>query len=72
MTRDGVTVLNDQTVADVVPDTFSVRGRVFDLGPGRGVTKGEYRDFGVWFNEVASGDGEVVDVPERWMRFERK
>ena len=69
----GVSILNDQCTADVVASGFGMEGgRTFDLGPGKGVTKGEFRDFGRWWDErvwVESGEGEVV-VPERFLRWE--
>ncbi|KAF2441669.1 hypothetical protein P171DRAFT_434320 [Karstenula rhodostoma CBS 690.94] len=71
MIRDGVTILNDQTTADVVPDGFGTAdGRYFNLGPGSGATKGEYREFGEWFRQFCDG-GEVGEVPERWKKFEK-
>lgn len=71
MIDDGVMILNDEAVADQVPDVFMVGGRVFDLGPGKGVTKGEYREFREWIKGVMEGEGEVEEVPERWRRFEK-
>lgn len=72
MIRRGVSILNDQCTADVVPDGFSAGGRHFRLGPNDGVTKGEYRDFENWFSSL---DHERVDreglvVPERFRRWE--
>ncbi|OAG07644.1 uncharacterized protein CC84DRAFT_1163767 [Paraphaeosphaeria sporulosa] len=71
MIRSGVKILNDECIADQVPDTFSAGGKVFDLGPGSGATKGEYREFGEWFEEACGRGGELGEVPARWRRFEK-
>lgn len=71
MIRSGVVILNDRITADVLPDSFSTAdGRQFDLGPGSGATKGEYREFGEWFTRVCD-EGEMGEVPERWRKFEK-
>lgn len=65
-----VKILNDQCVADVVPDGFGAAGgRYFDLGPESGVTKREYREFNQWFSEWSEA-GQLDDVPEKWAKFE--
>ncbi|KAF2482546.1 hypothetical protein BDY17DRAFT_298714 [Neohortaea acidophila] len=70
MIRNGTMILNDQTTADVVASGFGTRdGRRFDLGPGSGATKGDFRAFTQWFGEVYES-GEAYEVPERWLRFE--
>jgi hypothetical protein len=70
MTKRGVAILNDKIIADVVPDSFTGGERSFDLGPGSGATKGEYREFGDWFNRFLDG-AEMNEVPERWKKFEK-
>lgn len=71
MIRRGVSILNDQCTGDVVASGFHVGGRRFNLGEGRGVTKGEFRDFGIWFDSVLDRDeGEELVVPERWLKYE--
>jgi hypothetical protein len=68
----GVVILNDMCVADVKPDTFQVGGRRFDLGPKSGVTRGEYRDFGEWFNRAAGKSNKLLEqVPEKFRKFEK-
>ncbi|KAG9532637.1 hypothetical protein KCU93_g1023, partial [Aureobasidium melanogenum] len=72
MITSGVSILNDQCTADVVASAFGTAdGRFFDLGPGSGATKKEFREFGKWFEEV-SKTGQVVQVPDRWLKFEKK
>ncbi|KAH0030080.1 hypothetical protein KCU78_g3163, partial [Aureobasidium melanogenum] len=72
MITSGVSILNDQCTADVVASAFGTAdGRFFDLGPGSGATKREFREFGKWFEEV-SRTGQVVQVPDRWLKFEKK
>ncbi|KAE8315419.1 hypothetical protein BDV41DRAFT_574793 [Aspergillus transmontanensis] len=44
-------------------------GRFFDLGPGSGATKREFREFSEWFSEVMEA-GQTYDVPEKWLKFE--
>ncbi|KAL1848582.1 hypothetical protein Plec18170_007889 [Paecilomyces lecythidis] len=67
----GVSILNDQCTADVVASKFGLAdGRVFDLGPGSGATKGEFREFSQWFSEV-SKSGQIHEVPEKWLKFEK-
>jgi hypothetical protein len=71
MIQRGVMILNDQCTADVVAHGFGFKdGRRFDLGPGSGVTKGMFRDFGQWFDERVDVGGEAGVVPERFRRFE--
>lgn len=70
MIRNGVMILNDETTADVVASGFVTSdGRTFNLGPGSGATKGDFRAFSQWFKEVAKAGG-MYEVPERWSRFE--
>lgn len=74
MIRRGVSILNDQCVADVVPSGFRTRdGRYFDLGPRSGATKGDFREFNKWFSEAsnASKAGQSLETPERWLKFEK-
>ena len=71
MIRRGITILNDQCTADTVAPGFETSdGRCFDLGPGSGATKGEFREFSRWFEEV-SETGQMYEVPERWLKFEK-
>ena len=71
MIQSGVRILNDQCTAEVVASGFGTAdGRFFDLGPGSGATKKEFREFGKWFKEI-SGTGQVVEVPDRWLKFEK-
>jgi len=71
MTGQGITILNDQSTADVVPGGYvTPDGRYFDLGPGSGATKGEYREFVQWW-ERASAASEPEDVPLKWLKFEK-
>ncbi|KAJ5273430.1 hypothetical protein N7478_008555 [Penicillium angulare] len=70
MIQRGVVILNDQCTADVVASGFDTAdGRYFDLGPGSGATKGDFRKFSEWFDE--SEGGELNEVPERWLKFEK-
>lgn len=72
MIQRGVRILNDQCTADVVASAFGTGdGREFDLGPGSGATKGEFRDFGKWFWWWCD-KGKVGEVPERFKKFEKK
>lgn len=75
MIARGVMILNDQCKGDVVPSTFGTAdGRWFDLGPGSGATKGEFREFGKWFDGMESeevGQGEAYEVPEKFRKFEK-
>lgn len=67
----GVSILNDQCTADVVASEFrTADGRFFDLGPGSGATKGEFREFSQWFSETAEV-GQIYVVPEKWLKFEK-
>ena len=67
----GICILNDQCTADMVPTEFGpIDGRFFDLGPGSGATKREYREFSEWFSE-ASETGRIHEVPEEWLKFEK-
>lgn len=70
MIKRGVIILNDKCTADVVASRFGIRGgRRFDLGPGSGATKKEFREFSGWFSNIVRG-GEVPEVPEKWLKFE--
>ncbi|GAD92480.1 hypothetical protein PVAR5_1072 [Paecilomyces variotii No. 5] len=72
MINSGVSILNDQCTADVVASGFRTPdGRFFDLGPGSGATKGEFREFSQWFSEMAEA-GQLHEVPERWLKFEKR
>lgn len=65
----GVLILNDMCTADVVaPEFTTAKGRVFDLGPGSGATKGEFRRFSWWFSGGLKA-GEISEVPEEWVNF---
>lgn len=71
MIRRGITILNDQCTTQVMASRFrTADGRVFDLGPESGATKGEFREFSQWFSEL-SKDREVHQVPEKWLKFEK-
>ncbi|CAI6098990.1 hypothetical protein V2G26_013082 [Clonostachys chloroleuca] len=71
MINRGVQILNDQCTADVEASVFKTAdGRTFDLGPGSGATRREFREFNQWFYEV-SDVGQLEDVPEKWARFEK-
>ncbi|KAK6004237.1 hypothetical protein QM012_009087 [Aureobasidium pullulans] len=74
MIKKGTRILNDQCTADVVASVFGTAdGRVFDLGSGSGATKKEFREFGEWFKGIPKmGQKVMVEVPERWLKFERK
>ncbi|KAJ4165707.1 hypothetical protein LMH87_007328 [Akanthomyces muscarius] len=68
----GVVILNDQCTADVVASSFRTGdGRRFDLGPGSGATKGEFRKFGRWFSKSTKA-GTIREVPEQWKKFEKQ
>ncbi|KAJ5771981.1 hypothetical protein N7520_002510 [Penicillium odoratum] len=70
LTRRGCRILNDRITAEALPDTFhTVSGKVFDLGPDSGATKGEYREFNRWLLGVQGV--EQIEVPEKWLRFEK-
>lgn len=72
MIRGGVSILNDWCTADVVPSGFGIPGgRMFDLGPATGVTKGEYREFSQWHSTVSEA-GQMQEVPEKWLKFETR
>nr|POF17503.1 short-chain dehydrogenase/reductase tropg [Quercus suber] len=59
----GVSVLNDQFTADVVASGFATPdGRHFDLGPGSGATKGEFREFREWFMKIEQSDQAYENV----------
>ncbi|CAH0035053.1 unnamed protein product [Clonostachys rhizophaga] len=65
MINRGIQILNDQYIADVVASVFQTAdGRTFDLGPGSGATRREFREFSQWFYE-ASDIGQLEDVPEK-------
>ena len=67
----GVSILNDLCTRDVVASGFGTGdGRFFDLGPGSGATKGEFREFSQWFSEM-SKSGQKFEVPEKWLKFEK-
>ena len=71
MIARGVSILNDQCTADVVASQFGTGdGRVFDLGPGSGATKGEFREFNQWFSDNSNTD-QVPEVPKKWAKFEK-
>ena len=71
MIARGVIILNDQCTADVVASSFFAGdGRLFDLGPGSGATKGEFREFNQWFSENSEA-GTVPEVPEKWKKFQK-
>jgi hypothetical protein len=71
MVGRGVSILNDQCTTDVVASGFrTADGRFFDLGPGSGATKREFREFGQWFSEMSEA-GQMYEVPEKWLKFEK-
>jgi hypothetical protein len=71
MLARGVVILNDMSTADVVPSGFGTAdGRTFDLGPGSGATKREFREFTQWFEE-ALDEGVLPEVPEKWKKFQK-
>ncbi|CAL5871611.1 uncharacterized protein PFLUO_LOCUS5864 [Penicillium psychrofluorescens] len=71
MISRGVTILNDQSTTDVEASGFTTAdGRFFDLGPGSGATKGEFREFSQWFSEMSEA-GQMHEVPEKWLKFEK-
>lgn len=71
MIQRGVSIMNDKSIANVVASRFcAADGRTFDLGPGSGATKGEFREFGQWFADGAEA-GQVPEVPEKWKKFEK-
>lgn len=76
MRSRGITILNDQCTSHVVASRFGLPGgRRFDLGPGSGATKREFREFREWFTDIvkagkARGVPEVPEVPEKWLKFE--
>ncbi|KNG84344.1 hypothetical protein ANOM_009499 [Aspergillus nomiae NRRL 13137] len=71
MIAHGVCILNDQCIADAVPSGFeTIDGKFFDLGPGSGATKGEFREFSRWFDETLEA-GQMHEVPEKWLKFEK-
>ncbi|KUL88334.1 hypothetical protein ZTR_05025 [Talaromyces verruculosus] len=73
MKKRGITVLNDQWTTVIVASTFVMAGgRRFDLGPGSGVTKREFREFREWCAEVAKAGEKVPEVPERWLKYEKQ
>ena len=67
MIRRSVQILNDQKMHDVTPGLFEVCGHGFDIGPGLGITKGEYREFS---NRMGGEDVKYGDFPERFKKFE--
>ncbi|KAJ5541533.1 hypothetical protein N7494_006609 [Penicillium frequentans] len=70
LTRRGVQILNDMLTGDMMPGTFgTASGKVFDLGPESGSTKGEYREFRRWLLGVQ--EAEQIEVPEKWLKFEK-
>lgn len=70
MSGRGVFILNDQCTADVVGSGFyTADGRYFDLGPGSGATKGEFREFSQWWEK--SEEEQMHEVPEKWLKFEK-
>jgi hypothetical protein len=70
MTRRGVRILNDKLTGDQMPSIFgTASGKVFDLGPKSGSTKGEYREFTQWLWGVQ--EAEQIEVPEKWLKFEK-
>jgi len=70
---------------EVWPQQETPDGRVFDLGPETGITRGEFREISEWFEreweqlwEMREGEGAVEwgtpffdAIPEKWLRFER-
>jgi len=67
----GITILNDQCTTEVVASRFrTADGRIFDLGPGSGTTKREFREFSQWFSEISRAR-QVHQVPEKWLKFEK-
>lgn len=71
MIHRGVAILNDLLIGDFVASEFKTKdGRFFDLGPGSGATKGEFREFSQWFSEVSVAR-QAYEVPERWLKFEK-
>lgn len=73
MKKRGITVLNDQWTTSIVASTFGMAGgRRFDLGPGSGVTKREFREFSEWWAEAAKAGQKVHEVPEKWLKFEKQ
>ncbi|KAJ5142607.1 uncharacterized protein N7515_001394 [Penicillium bovifimosum] len=70
MTRRGVRILNDKLTGDHMPSIFgTASGKVLDLGPESGSTKGEYREFTQWLWGVQGA--EQIEVPEKWLKFEK-
>lgn len=72
MIRRGIKILNDQCTTEVKASVFGIAdGRRFDLGPRSSVTKGEFREFSEWFSN-ATRAGQVHEVPEKWLKFEKR
>lgn len=69
LVRRGVSILNDQTTHDQVPDRFFIPGHEFNVGPKSGVTKREYREFTEWISAVSEGVSDE-DIPERFRKYE--
>ncbi|KAE8402497.1 hypothetical protein BDV37DRAFT_252428 [Aspergillus pseudonomiae] len=66
-----VCILNDQCTAETVPSGYETIDRTFfDLGPGSGATKGEFRGFSRWFEDILEA-GQMHEVPEKWLKFEK-
>ncbi|RMJ21141.1 hypothetical protein PHISP_07990 [Aspergillus sp. HF37] len=66
-----VSILNDQCTTDVVASGFrTADGRFFDLGPGSGATKGEFREFSRWFSKKSEA-GQMHEV-SKWLKFEKQ
>lgn len=71
MIKQGTLILNDVATMDGVASGHGVpKGRFFDLGPESGATKGEFKAFEKWWFEIYQSE-EPVEVPERWLKFER-
>lgn len=71
MIRRGVKILNDQCTGNVVASQFGMPDkRCFDLGPGSGATKREFREFTEWFAQVPKAG--PVHVPEKFLKFEKQ
>ncbi|KAF3387955.1 hypothetical protein DPV78_012189 [Talaromyces pinophilus] len=60
------------TLKSVASTFVMAGGRRFDLGPGSGVTKREFREFREWCAEVVKAGEKVHEVPERWLKYEKQ
>ncbi|KAB8258623.1 hypothetical protein BDV32DRAFT_151248 [Aspergillus pseudonomiae] len=65
----GVSLLMPSSYKANMTDMIAL-SNVFRFGPGSGATKGEFRGFSRWFEDMLEAE-QMHEVPEKWLKFEK-